>query len=65
MYPNEFKWRQNAYEYVFDKNPMDVVCGTDRVRKAIEGGVALNEIESGWADGLIAFKQLREKYLLY
>ena len=65
MYTDQFKWRQNAYEYVFDKNPMDVVCGTDKIRKAIEGGVALNKIESDWAAGLIAFKQLREKYLLY
>lgn len=65
MYPDNFKWRQNAYEYVFDKNPMDVVCGTDKIRKQIEGGVDLNEIESDWADGLDAFKQLREKYLFY
>ena len=22
MYPEKFQWRQNAYEYVFDKNPI-------------------------------------------
>ncbi len=65
MYPNEFQWRQNAYEYVFDKNPTDVVCGTDKIRKQIEGGVALNEIESDWADGLADFKAIRKPYLLY
>ena len=65
MYPGQFQWRQNAYEYVFDKNPIDVICGTDKIRKQIEGGVALNEIESDWATELHAFKKLREKYLLY
>ncbi|MFM9905687.1 MAG: exo-beta-N-acetylmuramidase NamZ domain-containing protein [Pyrinomonadaceae bacterium] len=65
MYPDQFQWRQNAYEYVFDKNPMDVVCGTDKIRKQIEGGVALNEIESDWADGLTNFREIRKPYLLH
>ncbi len=65
LYPNHFQWRQNAYEYIFDKNPMDVVCGTDRVRKQIEGGVASNEIESDWAKGLAEFAEMRRQFLLY
>ena len=65
MYTEHFEWKQEAYEYVFDKNPMDVICGTDKIRKAIEGGVALNEIEAGWGDGLVKFKDDRRPYLLY
>lgn len=65
MYPDKFQWRQNAYEYVFDKNPMDVVCGTDKIRKQIEGGVALNEIELDWADGIAEFRRLRQPFLIY
>ena len=65
MYPEKFEWRQNAYEYVFDKNPMDVVCGTDKIRKQIEDGVALNEIESDWAEGLANFREIRKPFLLY
>ncbi len=65
MYPDQFQWRQNAYEYVFDKNPIDVVCGTDKIRKQIEGGIALNEIESDWAVELEKFSQARKSYLLY
>lgn len=65
MYRDKFEWRQNAYEYVFDKNPMDVVCGTDKIRKAIESGIALNEIESGWAEVLANFKESRKHSLLY
>ena len=65
MYPDHFQWRQNAYEYVFDKNPMDVVCGTDKIRKAIEVGVSLKEIEDSWAEGLDIFRQVRGEFLLY
>ena len=65
MYPDKFQWRQNAYEYVFDKNPIDVICGTDKIRKQIESGVAVNDIQADWADELAEFKDLRKKALLY
>nr|MBP9110976.1 DUF1343 domain-containing protein [Pyrinomonadaceae bacterium] len=65
LYTEHFQWKQEAYEYVFDKNPMDVVCGTDKIRKAIEGGVALNEIEADWAEGMNTFREARRSYLLY
>lgn len=65
MYPDHFQWRQNEYEYEFGKNAMDVVSGTDKIRKAIESGASLDEIESSWQAKLDDFKNLREKYLLY
>jgi len=65
LYKENFQWKQEAYEYVFDKNPFDVVSGTDKIRKQIEAGVDLNEIESDWASGLAEFADVREQYLLY
>jgi len=65
MYPDHFQWRQNAYEYEFDKNPFDVICGTDRVRNQIEAGADINEIAASWDTHLDAFHQQRQKYLLY
>lgn len=65
LFPDQFQWRQNAYEYVFDKNPFDVVCGTDKIRRAIEKGVPLREIEASWADGLKEFAETRNSHLLY
>ncbi len=65
MYPEHFEWRQNAYEYEFDRNPMDVVCGTDKIRKAIEAGIPLKEIEDSWTVGFADFAKARESYLLY
>ncbi len=65
MYTDKFEWKRDPYEYVFDVNPFDVVCGTDKMRKQIEGGVSLAEVEADWEDGLSAFREARKPYLLY
>lgn len=65
LYTEKFEWKRDAYEYVFDKNPFDVVCGTDQIRTAIEAGVSIREIEDAWAEGLTKFKEARTPYLLY
>lgn len=65
LYTEHFQWKQSAYEYVFDKNPFDVVSGTDKIRKAIERGGSLKEIAADWPDGLKAFGEVRKLYLMY
>lgn len=65
MYTDAFRWKEPPYEYVFDRNPFDVIAGTSALRQAIEGGRSLDEIEGSWRAGLDAFRALRQKYLLY
>lgn len=65
LYPKHFQWKQTAYEYVFDKNPFDVVSGTDKIRRAIEEGLSLNEIEEAWYARLKEFKAIRDQFFLY
>lgn len=65
MYGEDFKWKQPPYEYVYDRNPFDVIAGTDKLRLMIESGVALDEIVASWGADLSEFAKLREKYLLY
>ena len=65
MYPNEFRWKEDPYEYVFDKNPFDVISGTDKIRKAIEEGVALETIRQGWQAPLAEFEKFRAPHLIY
>src|SRR5207237_10065330 len=36
LYPAEFKWKNHTYEYVFDRNPFDVIAGTTKIREAFE-----------------------------
>jgi uncharacterized protein YbbC (DUF1343 family) len=65
LYPDEFLWKVPPYEYVFDKNPFDVISGTNKIREAIEGGADLAGITDGWKAGLAEFKEKRAPYLLY
>jgi uncharacterized protein YbbC (DUF1343 family) len=65
LYGEEFRWKEPPYEYVFDKNPFDVISGTDRLRKAFEGGDSLEAIEESWQGELNNFFGAREKFLLY
>ena len=65
LYQSSFEWKREAYEYVFDKNPFDVVCGTDKIRKAIESGGSVEDIRDSWNAGLREFGEIRAKYLLY
>lgn len=65
MYPGEFRWKEPPYEYVFDRNPFDVISGTSKLREAFERGESLETIETQWQGPLNEFKKIREKYLLY
>ncbi len=65
LYTAEFLWKEPPYEYVYDRNPFDVIAGTSSIRQAIKKGSALEEIRASWQAGLEAFKEVRERYLLY
>jgi uncharacterized protein YbbC (DUF1343 family) len=65
MYPDQFRWKDPPYEYVYDQNPFDVISGTNKIREAIEQGSQLQEIEGSWKVGLAEFRTLREGYLMY
>jgi uncharacterized protein YbbC (DUF1343 family) len=65
LYKDNFKWKEPPYEYVYDKNPFDVIAGTGRLREALERGDSLEAIEESWREGLVAFEKIRALYLLY
>lgn len=65
MYTDSFRWKQPPYEYVYDRNPFDVIAGTTKVREAIEQGSSLKAITESWQPPLKEFLKIRERYLLY
>ena len=65
LYEDKFKWKEPPYEYVFDKNPFDVIAGTNKLREALEVGESLELIQQSWVVGLTKFNLEREKCLLY
>ncbi len=63
--PKRFAWRKPPYEFERKKLPVDLLCGTDQIRRAIEAGYPLSRIEASWQPGLAAFKRLRQRFSLY
>jgi len=56
MYPEEFSFREKGF---------DRLCGNSWVRTELEEGAEVEAIEEQWQEGLDAFKEIRNKYLLY
>jgi len=63
--PARFAWRDPPYEYEFVKRPIDILCGTDAVRRAIEAGVSPRRFLPAWRADLRRFRRRRARYLLY
>jgi uncharacterized protein YbbC (DUF1343 family) len=63
--PRSFAWRRPPYEFERRKLPIDILCGTAAIRKAIERGRPLAEIERGWGRRLHAWIRQRGRYLVY
>ncbi len=64
-YPREFAWKQPPYEYEEVKLPIDILAGTDRLRKDIEAWADLKDMEAWWKEEARAFEKIRKKYLIY
>ncbi len=63
--PQRFAWRDPPYEYEYVKRPIDILCGTDRLRRAIEAGVSPRRFASEWRADAARFRRRRVPYLLY
>lgn len=62
---DQFQWKQPPYEYEYKKLPIDILCGTDRVRKQLETGANVDDLEQLWDSDLKRFAEVRQQYLLY
>ncbi|MBW1989170.1 MAG: DUF1343 domain-containing protein [Deltaproteobacteria bacterium] len=65
LYPKSFAWKQPPYEYEYERMPIDLILGTDRVRKALETGEPLDPILADWEQQAREFEALSAKYRLY
>jgi uncharacterized protein YbbC (DUF1343 family) len=65
LYPEDFRHKEPPYEYEYERLPMDLILGNQKVRKALEAGQPLAELEDGWRGELEAFAGMRRRYFLY
>lgn len=66
----ELKWLMKAYAETTDKSKFfnaffTKLAGTKKLQEQIEKGISEAEIRASWQKGLIAFKTMRSKYLIY
>ena len=64
-YPQDFQWKQPPYEYEFDKMPIDIILGSGTIRKDLEAGVPVLEMQKAWQADIARFKKETKPYLLY
>ncbi|MBS2027685.1 MAG: DUF1343 domain-containing protein [Deltaproteobacteria bacterium] len=60
-----FAWRTEKYEFVDDVLAIDLLFGTDSVRKGIEAGKPLDGCLDGFATDLATFQKKRARHLIY
>ncbi len=56
LYPEQLQWRLPH---------LDRLCGTDQVRRAIEGGQSLATLQQGWREQIALFQEKAAVYRLY
>ena len=60
-----FAWREPPYEYEHRRAPIDILAGTDALRRDLDAGRPAAEIAAGWDAGISRFKETRRPFLLY
>ena len=60
-----FEWRAAPYEFVGEIPAIDLLAGSDAVRRGVDAGASIGEIAATWADGERAFAEERRAYLRY
>jgi uncharacterized protein YbbC (DUF1343 family) len=63
--PRGFAWRRPPYEFEHRRLPIDILCGTDRIRRDLERGVPLRTLERAWGPALAQWERRRARHLLY
>jgi len=61
----EFQWRAEAYEFVTDVPAFDLLCGSARVRVAMEQGAEFEDVAALLDGAEAAFLERRRPHLLY
>lgn len=65
FYSGEFCWKEPPYEYVFDRNPFDVINGGETMRQMLEQNAGLADFTDWWRGDEEQFRQTRNEFLLY
>jgi uncharacterized protein YbbC (DUF1343 family) len=65
LYPKDFSWRHETYEFVADLPAVDLLFGSSLFRETVNGGVDLSFVIKEMEEFERGFSKAREEFLLY
>jgi len=65
LHPGEFRWQEPPYEFEFRRPPIDMICGSDLIRKAIEKNIPFSGIRDDIECEISAYAESVRPFLLY
>jgi uncharacterized protein YbbC (DUF1343 family) len=65
LWPEQFRWRTEQYEFRGDVAAIDLLTGTPLVRQGLKAGVDFTKVYEAACRGGESFEQERELFLLY
>jgi uncharacterized protein YbbC (DUF1343 family) len=63
--PRAFRWKRPPYEFEHRRLPIDILCGTDAIRRALERNQPLDRLEESWRSDLERWTRRRAAALIY
>jgi uncharacterized protein YbbC (DUF1343 family) len=63
--PVRFAWKHPPYEYEHERMPIDLLFGSDRLRRAIDAGEGVRALIDSWTTDEDEFRRQREPFLMY
>ncbi len=65
LHPEKFKWKLPPYEFEFKRPPIDMICGSDLIRNAIEKDIPFAGIRNDIEREIAAYAESVRPFLLY
>jgi uncharacterized protein YbbC (DUF1343 family) len=65
LWPRRFRWKHPPYEFETRLPPMDILCGSDRPRRAIDDGASLAPLARAGRRAVRAFTVAAKPFFLY
>ncbi|MFH2202065.1 MAG: DUF1343 domain-containing protein [Elusimicrobiota bacterium] len=65
LWPKEFAWKHPPYEYEHEKLPIDILAGSESLRRDVDAGKTPYEIAGSWNEDLVAFEKSVAEFQRY
>jgi uncharacterized protein YbbC (DUF1343 family) len=63
--PARFGWKPPPYEYEYERLAIDLLYGSDELRRGLDAGHSADRIMASWEDEVREFLPIRARYLIY